>query len=102
MKLLGLRGMKHIFKESMRDRLPENIITQKKQGFGTPISRWFRSSLQPLLQDVLSPDRIKQRGYFDAKTVAQLMDDHMQQRADHSEHILALLTFEIWHQVYLD
>lgn len=102
MKLRGLRGMKHIFKESMRDRLPDNIITQKKQGFGTPISRWFRSSLQPLLQDVLSPERIKQRGYFDANTVAQLMDDHMQQRADHSEHILALLTFEIWHQVYLD
>ncbi|QDT46425.1 Asparagine synthetase [glutamine-hydrolyzing] 1 [Symmachiella dynata] len=102
MKLRGMRGMKHIFKESMRGRLPDNIITQKKQGFGTPISRWFRSSLQPLLQDVLSRERIQSRGYFDADAVTALMDDHMQQRADHSEHILALLTFEIWHQVYLD
>jgi len=102
MKLRGFRGMKHIFKESMRDSLPENIITQKKQGFGTPISRWFRSSLQPLLKDVLSRERIEQRGYFNADAISKLMDDHMQQRADHSEHILALLTFEIWHQVYLD
>jgi asparagine synthase (glutamine-hydrolysing) len=102
MKLRGLRGMKHIFKESMRGRLPDNIITQKKQGFGTPISRWFRSSLQPLLKDVLSRERIERRGYFNADAVTALMDDHMQQRADHSEHILALLTFEIWHQVYLD
>lgn len=102
LKQHGFRGMKHIFKESMRDRLPENIITQKKQGFGTPISRWFRTSLQPLLQDVLSRDRIAQRGYFNPDAVTAIMDDHMQQRADHSEHILALLTFEIWHQVYLD
>lgn len=102
LKLRGMRGMKHIFKEAMRDRLPEDIITQKKQGFGTPISRWFRSSLQPLLKDVLSRERIERRGYFNADAVSKIMDDHMQQRADHSEHILALLTFEVWHQIYLD
>jgi asparagine synthase (glutamine-hydrolysing) len=102
LKLRGLNGLKNIFKLAMSDRLPHEIIHRKKQGFGTPISRWFRTSLMPLLQDVLSRERIARRGYFDQDAVWRLIDDHVAERADNSEHILAFLTFEIWHQTYLD
>ncbi len=102
LKLRGVNGMKHIFKQAMSDRLPEKIIHQKKQGFGTPISRWFRGSLKPLLHDLLSRERIQRVGYFDPDVVWQLINDHMEQRADNSEHIMALLTFEIWRESYLE
>jgi asparagine synthase (glutamine-hydrolysing) len=102
LKLRGLRGLKYIFKQALRDRLPAGILKQKKQGFGTPISRWFRSSLKPLVDDLLSPSRLAARGYFDPASVSRLVDDHVHQRADHSEQILALVTFELWHQNYLN
>ena len=102
MKLKGSRGMKHVFKEAMREQLPESIIYQKKQGFGTPMSRWLRGSLRPMLEDLLSADRIARRGYFCEATVRRLIADHMQQREDNSEHLMALLTFELWHQKFLD
>ena len=102
LKLRGLSGLKYIFKQALKDRLPEEVLRQKKQGFGTPISRWLRGDLRHLLNDLLSPDRIARRGYFRPDVVRSLIDAHNSQRADYSEHILALLTFEIWHQVYLD
>ncbi len=102
LRLHGFKGMKHILRLALQDRLSAGVLNQRKQGFGTPVSRWFRGSLKPMLLDLLSKDRLQRRGYFDADHVWRLMDDHMQQRADNSEHILALLTFEIWHQSYLD
>ena len=72
------------------------------EGFGTPVSRWFRGSLKPMLRDLLSEDRLKRRAYFDAKAVNALVDAHMDERADHSEHLMALLAFELWHQTFLD
>jgi asparagine synthase (glutamine-hydrolysing) len=102
LKLRGLRGLKYIFKQALADRLPPAVLQQRKMGFGTPISRWFRGSLRPLLDELLSPAQLSRRGYFNPQTVQQLLDDHQHQRADNSEHLLTLLTFEIWHQIYLD
>jgi asparagine synthase (glutamine-hydrolysing) len=101
-RLRGLSGLKHVFKRAMSDRLPDVILNRRKRGFGTPMSRWFRGDLRPLLHDLLSPDRVKARGYFNPGAVAQLIDDHQTERADCSEHLVALLTFEMWHQAYLD
>ncbi len=102
LKLKGWRGLKHVFRQAMSDRLPTGTLDRKKRGFGTPISRWFRGSLRPLLEDLLSRERLTRRGYFSPDAVWRLIDDHYAERADHSEHILALLTFEVWHQLYLD
>jgi asparagine synthase (glutamine-hydrolysing) len=102
LKIKGLTGLKHVLKEAVRDRLPEHIVTQKKQGFGTPVSRWFRGHLKPMLLDLLSAERIKRRGFFDVKTVGDLVDAHMKERADHSEHLMALVAFEMWHEIFLD
>jgi asparagine synthase (glutamine-hydrolysing) len=101
-RLRGLSGLKHVFKRAMSDRLPGAILNRRKRGFGTPISRWFRGDLRPLLHDLLSPDRVRARGYFDPGAVSQLLEDHQAERADRSEHLVALLTFEMWHRAYLD
>jgi len=102
LKLAPWGGMKRIFKAAVSDRLPKTILHRKKQGFGAPVGRWFRSSLRPMIDELLSHERIAQRGYFRPEAVRRLVDDHANQRADYSEHLLALLTFEIWHQTFLD
>lgn len=95
-------GLKHIFKQAVAPRLPRSVIDQRKQGFGTPISRWFRGRLRPLLEDYLAEERVRRRGYFSPAAIRRLIDDHQHQRADNSEHLLALLTFELWHTACLD
>lgn len=43
-----------------------------------------------------------QRGYFNAKGVEQLLDEHFRERRDHSGRIWRLLMFELWHRNYLE
>src|SRR5262249_34677663 len=95
-------GMKHVFKRAMGDRLPAEVIERKKRGFGTPISRWFRGDLRPLLAEHLSAERVRARGYFRPEAVERLIDDHLAQSADRSEHLLALLALELWQQVFVE
>ena len=55
-----------------------------------------------MVHDLLGPDRIGRRGLFRPEVVSRIIDEHMNQRADRSEHLLALLTLEVWQQVFID
>lgn len=54
-KLKGLQ-LRWFFKEALRDFLPEQIITKKKQGFGLPFGVWAlrHDPLRRLAEDALS------------------------------------------------
>ncbi|MFN8060120.1 MAG: asparagine synthase (glutamine-hydrolyzing) [Vicinamibacterales bacterium] len=96
-RLPAANRLKHILKMAMADRLPPEIVHRRKQGFGTPMSRWLRGSLRPLVNDLLGRDRLRRTGVFDPDRVWRLIDDHVHQKADFSEHIMAILSFQVWH-----
>ena len=53
---------KWILKQAMRGILPERILTRRKEGFSIPMKNWLRVELQPLMRDLLSPERVARRG----------------------------------------
>ncbi|MCQ3931002.1 MAG: asparagine synthase (glutamine-hydrolyzing) [Chloroflexi bacterium] len=93
---------KHIFREAMRPILPKEVLNQKKAGFGAPVAYWITHDLKDMVRDILSFDRIRTRGFFDETAVQELIDQHMRGREDWSLQIWQLLTFELWHQQFLD
>jgi asparagine synthase (glutamine-hydrolysing) len=54
-----------------------------------------------LLSEYVTGSRARERGLFDAYTVARLVSEHMR-GVNHSERLWALLTFEIWARIFLD
>ncbi len=45
---------KFILKEAFKDKLPENIINRKKQGFGSPVDKWLKTdSVEILINEYL-------------------------------------------------
>lgn len=38
----GTWSTKHILREVIRRRLPDDLLTKKKQGFGIPLDAWLR------------------------------------------------------------
>ena len=101
---LKIRGMtsKYLLREAVKDLVPAQIIRRRKAGFGTPIRTWLRRDLREMVDDLLSPERIAARGYFDAAAVRRLITDDREGRSDNTYRIWALLTLEVWHQVFLD
>jgi asparagine synthase (glutamine-hydrolysing) len=55
-----------------------------------------------MVDDLLGAERIKARGYFEPKAVQDLVAANRTGRADNTYRIWALLTLELWHQVFVD
>lgn len=101
MKVHGLT-LKYAMKEALRGVLPDDIIDRKKRGFGAPIGGWFKKELADYLDTVLNEETVRERGVFDWPAIKRLRDDHRNNRQDCTDHLLSLMNFELWSQIYLD
>ena len=94
--------LKWVLKKALEGVLPHHILHRPKRGFGAPIGAWFRAELSPVIREVLSPRVIERRGLLDPTQVATVLREHELQRADRTDHLLALVNLEIWCRMYLD
>jgi asparagine synthase (glutamine-hydrolysing) len=99
---IRFRRTKVIFRKAMQGVLPPEIIEKHKQGFSIPIKHWLRGPLKPMMTDLLSPETIRRRGYFNPDTVALWMGEHLKGTVNHSHRLWALMTLELWHRKVMD
>ena len=92
---------KWILKRAMRDLLPESVLTRRKEGFSIPMKNWLRKELQPLMRELLAPDRVIRRGLFDPSEIARLVDAHVAGRENHAHILFSLMVFERWATAHL-
>lgn len=102
LKLKGLTNSKYILRRAMDGLLPDAVIHRRKAGFGAPIRRWLRQDLQGMVDDLLSPSRLRARGFFDPAAIRKLIEDDRSGVEDNSYRIWALLTLEVWMGLFID
>jgi asparagine synthase (glutamine-hydrolysing) len=101
LKLKGLET-KYIFRKAVRSIVPDAILNRPKQGFGVPINEWINLQLRDRIHETLSERKTLERGYFDAKYIKVLLDEHAAKRRDHSYSLWILYMLELWHRQFLD
>jgi asparagine synthase (glutamine-hydrolysing) len=101
-KLRHLFQKKFLIKKAFRGQLPSSILKRGKQGFGIPLSRWFREELYGYLEGMLLSQKALSRGIFEKPAIRRLLEEHRSQKADHGFRLWALLMLEHWFQVYVD
>ncbi len=87
---------KHVLKRAVSDLLPPEIVWRPKQGFGVPVSAWFRGELGDELGKQLAGSSLRELGYIDTQAVAHLLDLHRSGRADRSFQLWNLLNLSVW------
>jgi len=87
---------KQILLEALGDRLPPELLTRSKMGFGVPIDHWFRGPLRELVHDSLLSRRFLDRGIVYPDFVRYLLQEHDRGRRDNRHHLYALLMLELW------
>jgi asparagine synthase (glutamine-hydrolysing) len=99
-----LRGSttKYILKKASAPLLPSFVTRRGKKGFGVPVAEWLKGRLRPLARDLLSPERIRKAGLFDADYVLRLQDEHERGQANHRKLLWTLLMFELWHESFIE
>lgn len=102
MKQRGRVG-KWIFKKVMEGYLPKEVIYRPKAGFGgVPMRTWLRRDLRPLVEDVLCPASLNNRGLFDPVAVRSLIDMDRSRKTDAAYTIFSMICIELWCRIFLD
>ncbi len=87
---------KHVLKRAVGDLLPRELLWRPKQGFGTPVSQWFRGSLGDQLEDRLRRSAINDLGVLDRGAVSDLLRLHRSGRAERSFQLWNVLNLSVW------
>ncbi|MBK7172707.1 MAG: asparagine synthase (glutamine-hydrolyzing) [Bacteroidales bacterium] len=95
---LKLKGMeqKYILKESMAPHLTKNVLNHPKQGFGVPLSVWFKDDLSQYVKDTLLSDNPKIAAYLDKNEVRRIVEHSYFGNRDLSNRVWQLLCLEEW------
>jgi len=100
-KIRGTRT-KVALRAAMNGIVPEPILNRRKAPFSAPVRSWLRRDLAPLVDDLLHPRKVMDRGLLDPNVVRKLVAQHRKGEEDHSLRIWALLTLEVWMQEFID
>ena len=90
------------FEKAMEPFLPHDVIYRPKTGFGAPLRSWFRSELREWLREILSIERLRNRGLFDPLAVQRLIEANESGKIDVSYTLLSLACIEIWCSRFID
>lgn len=93
LRVHGSQG-KWLLKKSMERYLPKEILYRPKQGFVTPIAEWLRGPLAGKARGIAKSAMLARTDWFDNARLAELAEDHIGGRTDHSR--------LLWQLVMLD
>lgn len=101
---LKLRGrvQKYLPRQLATKRLPAELLSLPKKGFGVPIDHWFRKDLGTFARDLLLGARAGARGYLHRPVVERLFAEHQSGRRQWHYQLWNLLMLELWFQMFID
>ncbi|MFJ5625540.1 asparagine synthase (glutamine-hydrolyzing) [Peribacillus loiseleuriae] len=91
---------KYILRKAAEGIVPEHVWNRKKLGFPVPIRHWLKEELYEWAVELIhnSPTDY----LFNKQEILKLLDGHVQGESDNSRKIWTILTFMIWHQIYVE
>jgi asparagine synthase (glutamine-hydrolysing) len=95
MKIRGNK-LKFLLRELMKDRLPQSVVSRRKEGFDIPVHHWLRTILRPLLLDTLNERTVRDSGLFSWPAIDQTIRAHLERRANLGYHLWGLLILFLW------
>jgi len=101
LKVKGMSG-KYILRKTMAKIIPRTIIERKKQRFFVPIDLWFEEDFGDLVKQIFSEKNVKKRGYFKYSHISHIIENFQKSKLFYSRQLWNLLTFELWHRIFID
>ncbi|MFH1609127.1 MAG: asparagine synthase (glutamine-hydrolyzing), partial [Candidatus Bipolaricaulota bacterium] len=63
---------KQLLVEALSDIIPPEVAFRRKQGFSFPMQKWMRQELRDIVEETLSPESVRRRGFFSPEGVQAL------------------------------
>ena len=88
--------LKFVLRELMKDKLPGEVLSRRKEGLDIPAHEWMRTILRPLLMETITRETVEATGLFRWSYLDRLISDHLARRIDVGYHLWGLLTLFLW------
>lgn len=95
MKIRDGRG-KWVLRQLLYRYVPQSLVDRPKAGFAVPLGSWLRGPLREWAEDLLQEPKLRKEGYFDAKRIQEIWQEHLNGRADRSNRLWSILIFQAW------
>lgn len=90
---------KFLLKKMFEGKIPNEILYRKKQGFGVPLSHYFRKELKDFAYSQLFD--FQDFDYYDKKLILRLWDKHQSEKSDYSYLFWILINFNQWYKQWI-
>jgi asparagine synthase (glutamine-hydrolysing) len=101
-KLKVRAGRKKIlFRQAIAPWVPRGHLKRAKQGFSVPMATWLRTSLRPLLTDLVESREWRESPWLKHSAVRNLVDEHLEGRMNHETRLWAIICFQQWERYCL-
>lgn len=87
---------KKILRQVMANRIPQEILKRKKQGFGIPLGAWLKGPLKDLMLSTLSTKNVQALGMVRPDVVQRYIHEHLSGKADHRKKVWTLMILQWW------
>lgn len=95
--LVNGRNLKHILRESFKNKLPKHIIERNKHGFNFPIEQWLRSNWSNLIIETFGREsQIVSQGIVSDKSMKYTQELLMDKDKLNGHTIFAFIVLEQW------
>ncbi|CAJ1226392.1 asparagine synthase (glutamine-hydrolyzing) [Lactiplantibacillus xiangfangensis] len=91
---------KYILRKAVEDIVPAHVLHRKKLGFPVPIRFWLKDEMYDWAKQIINDSQTDQ--YFDKSYFLKLLDDHKAGLRDNSRKLWTVLTFMMWHKIYVE
>jgi asparagine synthase (glutamine-hydrolysing) len=100
LKLTDREG-KHIFKKALAGRLPDDILSRHKMGFGVPVGEWLRRDLRTYAQGLVLDGEATRR-YLNGPSVEQLWREHQMGTRNRATELWTIMALNLWHRRFVE
>lgn len=87
---------KRILKHALRPWITSEVLSSPKRGFSIPLYDWMRGPWRSMVNDYLSPDRVRRVGVLNERVVRRAVDDFYRYQGGRAEKIMLMLNFQMW------
>lgn len=92
---------KWLLKQITHKYLPKKMMDRPKQGFGVPITEWFKDELKDYFMAYLSQQRLEKEGVFNADEVIKLLNKYLQGSNEGADRLWRILMFQMWYERWM-